>query len=229
MIHFKIRTVCGVLACCAIALLVSTKASADSSTTDAAAWIGIQPSSMVIAQFTQEQTATVLSAIHNSTALRNAILTEHANADTAAELVTVFDDALRANPDNVAAAASLESANSSLALARSRIQALREDLFNSATIAATAVQRDRLLAFRMAENRRVPAEFRIHARSEQEWTGIETALRAERRAIRKGELLDTTHSTVLLSVRSHPDVVAASAGLQSDLAAMKSLFQQFDS
>lgn len=213
----------------AIALMLTSGGYADDSTSDVAAWIGITPESMVVAQFDVPQATAVLNALDESSELRGAIADQHAQADAASDAVTTLSESLQANPDDPDLLASFEEASTALAAAQSQIEALRNDLFAAAVASASEAQRQRLIIWRSAGDRRIPAEARVQAHPADEWQQVEAAVRAERRALRRGEELDTEQAALLNTIRSHPDVVQAAANLQANLAPMKVLFQQFDS
>lgn len=83
---------------CVIALALTSGGYADDSTSDVAAWIGIRPESMVVAQFDVPQATAVLNALDESSELRGAIAAQHAQADAASEAVTALSESLQANP-----------------------------------------------------------------------------------------------------------------------------------
>jgi hypothetical protein len=207
-------------------LLWTTCGYADDSVADAAASVGLTPESMVVADIDIAQVAPMLTAVQSEVELRQSLNAQHAAADVAAVNVTNLSELLQQSPDDEQLVAQHEAALNALQTAKDQIEALRGELFESATAPASADQITKLLVWRSGDGFRVPPEFRAVERTEDEWRAIEAALRAESRALRLNEELDELHAQLLNNVRSQAAVIDAGSRLQTDLQAVQTLFEQ---
>jgi hypothetical protein len=208
-------------------LLCTSRGYADGSTADDAALIGLTPEALVVASVDLAQATMMLNSIQSEGELRQNLQAAHQAADAAASAVTILAEALRQQPDDGQLVAQYDASASALQAARDQIELVRGQLFESATESASAEQVAKLLIWRSGNGFRVPPEFRAVERTADEWSSIEAALRAERRAARLNEVLDESVAQLLNTVRSHAAVTAAASQLQANLQAMQGLFDQF--
>lgn len=150
-----------------------------------------------------------LSAIEAVDAATATVTARHAEAATG------DDDAIVAY---AAAQVALSTAVTAAATAR-------DALIAEVTDALPALQAAKLAAYQAASDEKVPPAYRVATYTAAEWDAIEVALRAEKRATRKGTELADEHEAVLLDVRANPQVIAAEASLLIMLPEMKTIFQ----
>lgn len=206
-----------------IAVAATRYASADS-LLDTAADLGVTPHSMIVAGATPAQAEAILAALDGASDLRAQLDARRADAHQAAEAATLLAEAASMT-ENEEVHASYAAALAELEAIQSEVSALRTTLRNQVTSGLTSEQLQRLAAWRDAGPRRVPYEFRVAVRTAESWQAIERALRAEARAIRRGEDLDLDHAQTLLLVRSEPAVQVAAASLSTQWTAMNAVFE----
>lgn len=115
-----------------------------------------------------------------------------------------------------ALAASLESAVTALETARSTVR-------ETAMSGMPSGQRSALDHVDAARQWKVPVEFKIVARTAEEWSEIEQAVRREARCIRVGQTIEPEHASLLASIRSESAVVAAASAVGQQRAAIEAV------
>lgn len=207
----------------ALIVLAAARSARAESLLDAAADLGITPHSMLVAGATPAQAEEILIALEGATDERAQLEARRVDAHAAAEAATLLADAASMTEDADVHTA-YEASLAALAAIQSEVASLRATLRNQVTNGLTTEQLQRLAAWRDAGPQRAPHEFRVATRTAESWQAIERALRAEARAIRRGNDLALEHAQVLLLVRAEPAVQVAAVAIATQWPAMAAVF-----
>lgn len=188
--------------------------------------LSITPEAAVIAGL--ESVASIAANLESEPELRQVLSAQRATVEAAASQATTLWNNVLANPDDQQVETQYAAAIAGLQSAKSQLASTTEELFDTAVQGLTQAQVDRLVTWRTTQGRRVPPEFRVTSRSDEQWQAIEAALVAEKRAERLGEELDSDHDQVLGAVRAEFDVIAAANALQSGLLPMQADFEELE-
>ena len=211
----------------ALATLWSQAASAQS-ITGIAAQIGITPESVVIADLDGTSASLVLGHLEEAAALCQNLAAQHLAVDAAGVSVTALSESLLNDPGNEELIPQHQAALAALQVAKEQVVELREALFEVAVAGISPEKVAMIVVCRQGAPYRVQAGFRATQQTDNQWKAIERALRAEGRAIRRGESLDETHADLLAEVRSDQVVIEAQLHLQLNFDLMQQIFDQFE-
>ena len=190
----------------------------------AAAEIGITPESVVLAGL-ENQADTMLTRLEDAADLRAALMAKHIESSNVASQVTSLAEQLLSSAEDPVLSAQYAQAVADLEAIQLEITVLHGDLFAVATAGYTIQQKNTLQLVKSNAQYRVPAEFRVLTLTVDEWKSTEKALRAERRALRRGEDLDPVYEALLLDLRTDPAVTSAAQQLTLHLSAVEQVFQ----
>ncbi len=217
---------------CLMLLVLSfatASARAEISVLAAAAEVGITPESIVLADL-QTHTVSILTAIESGSDARATLASAHQVVDAAAATVAQLAAALQVGVEDselavlvaqhTSAVADLQSRRQELAAAQTTIFQLATNGMPSALIAC-------LTTCQQSAAYRVPPEFRVLVRTEEQWKQIEGSLRAEKKALLRGRSVPVEDAQRLLNCRSDLQVIAASQRLSVHLTTVRQLFQGF--
>lgn len=202
----------------------SFNAGAADDTAAAATELGLTPESLVASGFTTTDAAVILYRIETAATLRQNLANTHELTATAAQQVTALATLLQNGDTDDTAVQAYESAVQQFETARAQVVSGRNALLEAGLDGFPAAMIQKLTMFREGAGMGVPAELRVVQRTTAQWAQIKRALRAEKRAIRRGEDLDETHANLLTTVRSDAAVVTAASNLSQGLDAMRALF-----
>jgi hypothetical protein len=191
-----------------------------------AAEVGITPQSMVGADVVNH-TSAVLSRFSSADAIVGDLVQTRALMHAAAAEATSLSKQVVDDPNNADLAAAYEQALAELQFQRDQLSALQTDLFDHVTEDMPDEATDRLLVWRQSSSYRVAPEFRVLEFPPDNWRLIEKALRAEARAARRDETLDDAYTDLLAGLRSNADVIAARQRLDTSLAIVEQIFDDF--
>ncbi len=206
--------------------LASSTAQAATPVLAAAAEIGITPETLVLADL-QTHATSILAEIETEENLRFLLEATHQLADQAAAEATALRQQVVAGNDDPDLIATYESRLAELQGHQLQIASFRSSLMAAATAGMPAAQLESLATCSGASHQRVPREFRVVARTDAQWKQIGRALRAERRALRRGTALAPEHAAVLNDLRANPQVTAATVRLDLHLQAVEQVFAGF--
>lgn len=147
-------------------------------------------------------------------------------ADLLCARVTQLRAQLHLDPTNVQVAAQLRLAKAQLRAGRAHVEAAGNAVTVRAVTALPTAIASRLAASRDGRATRVPPEFWCVSRAQVEWVKLRADLTAERRALRLGRSLPSGPAGRLAQARAHPDVVAATENLSTQLASIRSAFEE---
>lgn len=220
----------GMVAASALMLLWSTSAHAqETDVVTAAAELGVTPKTLVVADFTTQEAQTLLAQLDGAATERQALEARHDEATQAAAQLSALREAIKQNPEDSETRQQYETALSDFEAAQTAVESACTALFEAATEGIDPSKVQAIVDCRSGIGRRVPAAFLANDRTEDEWWMIERAVRAERRALRRGYELDPAHEQVLSDVRAEPEVQAARLRLDGDLDAMEAVFTAYQS
>ena len=196
-------------------------------TTTVAVEIGLTPQSAVIANLSSTQASTALAQLQAAGELRQLLTAKHQAVDTASLAVTQLSQLLRTDSGNEELLQQYEVAKEALIAAKEQVVELQEALFD---VAVAGIQADKVAMINVCNSGaryRVQSQLRAKLRTRAQWKTIDRALRAEKRAIRRGEDLDEEHANLLTQVRADQVVITAEIHLNQNLEMMKQTFAQY--
>ena len=186
--------------------------------------IGLTPVPLTMAGIIPGQVQPMLVELQDADALRQELLQLATTADELGQAITHLSEALFVDPTLPGLAGQHESATEELSGVQAQMAQIREELFELSTTGLTPAQRQVLQACQDSAERRVPAEFKVLAQSEQQWAAIEQALIAEARALRLDEPVPADAAALLGQIRNEHAVVAAQQALAVGLDVMDAQF-----
>ena len=191
------------------------------------AQIGITAEAVVVAGLEVAEVEQTLNRLSEASELC-ALLSDQkvAAAEMAASLTALREQIMSTN-DNDAVVAEHASVLSALAAQLATISATRQQLRDVALEGIAPAKRALLEVWRASGSYRAPGHFKVVSRSHADWKAIERALRAESRAVRRGETLDPEYAGLLAEVRSDPAVAAAEVQLELGLSVAEAVFSQY--
>lgn len=208
--------------------LVGKAAFAQTAITAVAAELGITPQSTVIANLSPTQASQVLAYLQGAIELRQQLIVKHQAVDAAASTVTELSQLLLTDSGNDEALEQYETAKEVLTAAREQVVEVRVALFEIAVVGIGAEKVAMINVCRSGARYRVQSPLRAKQRTVAQWKTIERALRAEKRANRRGEDLNEDYANLLAQVRADQVVIEAEIHLNQNLEMMKQTFAQYD-
>jgi len=192
-----------------------------------AAELGITAESLVVAGL-HGHAESVMNAIDAQPQRRTELLLLHQSMDQATQAITSITAEIQSTGANIELQAQLSSAQASLASLQTQVDTKRSELLEIVTEGLPGNSLILLANWRTAATFNVDPQYRVAERSAEQWKSIEGALRAEKRAIRRGTELDPTQATLLTDLRQESEVGAAAARLSAQLATTQAVFDQFN-
>lgn len=189
-----------------------------------AAELGVCPESAIVAGV--ENIAPILNAIDAESGLQQSLASHREALLTASTNVTALWQALEIDSENQSLHSQYESAVAAKLSAQTQISVALQALFEAATENLSEQQVQRLTNWRLSQGRKVPPEFRIKQRTDQDWMNLEIALIAEKRAMRLGTALNEAQAELLADARADLEVIEAATALQNELPLMEAQFEQ---
>jgi hypothetical protein len=186
--------------------------------------LGFTPESLAIAGVSPSQSEALLTTLVAETELCEAYLAAATAADEASRVLAECADGALSSTEVTQAAAQVQLDSARAAAAEASAD-LREALEASLTTQQIAI----IDTARTSATISVPQEFRVLTLSAEQWAAVECACRAERRAIRCGDTLDEEMQTLLSSLRSDTNVIAAEQLLETNLAAIEQVLVAIES
>lgn len=190
--------------------------------------IQLSPAALAVAGLSHQDAEAILLRLHEEDELRESLGEAGIALDVANTALTAAAIAYRHAPLSSTAASDLAAAELDVHDARAALASVRTQLLAAALYGVSTTAVDVIEAWTDTVGHQVPDEFRVLSRTSSEWIVIEEALRAEKRAVQRGETLDSEHASLLQSIRSDNAVIAASLGIQTNLAAIQYVFEQFN-
>jgi len=197
------------------------------STLTAASEIGITPESLVVADL-QAHASSIVSGIDAQLVRRTELLLLHQSMDQATQAISSTTAEIQSTGANIELQTQLSSAQASLASIQAQLVTKRSELLAVVTEGLSGNSLILLGNWRTAATFNVDPQYRVAERSAEQWKSIEGALRAEKRAIRRGTELDPIQATLLTALRQESEVSAAAARLSAHLATTQAVFDQFN-
>lgn len=170
------------------------------------------------------QTTGLLANLAESATLIAALSAADAAASEAGTALTAAQEAMRRSDGNDGAYEAAATAQAAFDQALAARITARTALFNAATEGLGSEAKVKLAALSAGLVHIVPREFTVLTMTPEEWVNVEAALRAESRASRMGTTLAEGQATLLHSIRTHADVVAAQGNLNNGIGAVESAF-----
>lgn len=192
-----------------------------------AAAVGLTPESLVVADVTPVQASAMMTDLVTFGDLQAELEGAMQDLVDAKIVLAQAEAALRLDPSDEARQLQVQQSRQNLANSELLLNEKQSDVFTEAVAGLPPQKAGSLQLWISAAGADVPAEFRVLQRSEDDWKAVEKALRAERRALRRGEALEPAMEQLLTALRTEPAVVAAKQRLDSHLPAMKALFDQY--
>ncbi len=223
---FTIKAIHILVACMLIAMCCRITA-AEHNTITVAAEIGITPKSLVVAD-AEEHANTVLTLVVSAPDLRATLDTARSELNTAAMASRMATRASAEHPGDSDLAAAYQTARAVLETKRSAYTTARNGLFAHVTAGLSDAQRTYLVRWQSSARFRVPDSFRVLQRTDEHWKAIGRALRAERRAAKRGDQLDPAMASLLANIRAEFDVIAAQNRLLAYLPQVETVFESFE-
>lgn len=192
-----------------------------------AAEVGLSAETMAASGLSATDAQAVLTRLAGETTARQAI------ADAADHLVSLsFEESLlltayRANPGDEAARTAWRNKRQEVVSARAELAQARTNLFQQIISEQTANRIASLTACRSAQGVRAPFEFRVVARSAEDWQVIESAIVAEARAQAEAEPVPDEASSVLNPIRASSSVANAASSLGANLISIRQVLTGF--
>ncbi len=215
------------LAFAGCAATCGASAQAESDVIAVAIEIGLTPESIVLAQLDEELPGLLL-ALESVPEMRQALDQAHESADVAAALLTELSKEMLSEAADPYLVAEYQSAMTELNDSRAQVETFREVVFQHVTNPISQDQLDALALWRDASIYRVPAAFMVLDRTPEEWKIVEKAMRAEKRAMRRGETLNAAYAQLLGDIRSDIDVVEALQRIEANLATIDQVFKTYE-
>lgn len=180
-----------------------------------AAQVGIDARTASVAGATGAEVESLLASVFQAVELRTNCATTRALWAEASASLLIAEKELAEKPGDPSLLAIRDAKESDVASARTARDSADVALFQFATSSLHPEVVARLSIAAGNAARRVPTEFIVLTRSPEEWSVIETAIRAESRAVRTGTELADEHAALLAGLRQDPAVVAAVARLDA--------------
>ncbi len=196
-------------------------------TTAVAAELGITPQSTVIADLSSTQASQVLAHIQAAGELRQELAAKHLAVDAAAVIVTQLSQLLLSDSGNEELLLQYEIANEDFTAAKEQVIEIQEAIFEVAVVGIGVEKVAMISVCKDGARYRVQSPFHARLHTHAQWKAIERALRAESRAIRRGEDLVEDYANLLAEVRADQVVIEADIHLQLNLETMVQTFAQY--
>ena len=185
---------------------------------------GLLPESLVVAGLGQLQGTAVLAAAPGAADQVYAVLAAEAAVDGAGATLTQSEEALLFAPGTQELVAARDAAKTALSAAVAGLDTARSELRSALLAGFPGSVASTVATYAASATRSVPPEFRVLAKSPEEWSLVEAAVRGEARASRVGQPQDQAQAALLAGIRSSPPVAAAKAALAANLAGMDHAF-----
>jgi len=183
---------------------------------------GLDPEALATAGLSSQDAANVVGSFSSAMASEPGRL-EKADADYAA--ARVESDALRRKIRSGLASAEeikeFQSAKSALSSAEGDRADTLDDWFSDAVVGLSEAKVDALTTLRENRHWKLPIEFLVIDRTEQEWVSVREALNNERISAKYGDPADATHQADLSTWRSDAACSAAKANSDANSASIK--------
>jgi len=187
---------------------------------------GLTPETLAASGATGTLAAAVLTRIAQFPNEQLQLSEAQSAADLLCARVTQLRAQLQLDPTNAQVAAQLRLAKTQLRVGREHIEAAGDAVTARAVAALPTAIASRLAASRDGRASRVPSEFWCVTRTQVEWIKLRADLTSERRALRLGRSLPSGPNGRLAQARAHPDVVAATQNLSTQLVSIRAAFEQ---
>ncbi|MCW5775731.1 MAG: hypothetical protein KIS87_04715 [Phycisphaeraceae bacterium] len=197
--------------CVGVIATAATPSIASDDAVRAAIELGITPSAAAAAGINGTAATALLARIGNATEERLALSKAHASVRQLTRQVSALRVHLQRHPNDDNAAAELRASLQSLAAANQSVRAALDELWSVALEGVQHPADAGLVAQRAGRGRVIDVPLRATMRSDAQYLELESALVAERRALRLGEDLPDEVRDVLVSARTAPEVITANA------------------
>ncbi len=191
-----------------------------------ASQIGITPELVIVAGFDGTSVTTMLSRLEAATTERQAVEACHAACDAANTEAAARRATYLASPDEEGVRQHYETAMAAAATARENLRSALDDLFEVVTDGLNGTWVAKLEAIRLVDSIDLPPQFLALSLTEPQKARLQAALRAEQRAQRRGEALETHYAELLADLRGEPVVQQAQTRLSQMLATIEGLFEE---
>lgn len=190
-------------------------------TVQLAARIGVTAESLVVAGFSANEAQSIVDELGTNGDYASALAAARSLVDTKAAALAAAEASLQGSPENSELIAARNTARTELLAAQAAFRAAPAAARAALVASADSGKKAILETYAAGAGRSAPPEFKAISRTNEEWTALESALRAEARAARRGEELASEKASLLSSARSNEDVAAAKTRLDNTLAAVK--------
>lgn len=192
-----------------------------------AADLGVVPEALVIAGITSaNEINAIFQSLDEATELRQAYIDARLAIDEAAETMSALSAFLRMNPQDSELIAQYESAAAAKLNAEQSFASTREALESAAFDGFSGQAITAIQTWRASAHRRVPPEFRVLQRTDEQWKAIEAAVRAQQRSAQFGTSLHPDHADLLVDIAAETAVIDAANNLATYLSFVQSAVQQ---
>lgn len=186
--------------------------------------VGLTPECLAASGLDAAQATALLSRMDAATEAVGAFSGATAALDSAINELVAMDQQLVANPNDEETASARDALSETLPALRSQAASAKNALIFAALQNLSSESQSRLERFMIAAGSTLPASMRVYPMTGPDRRTLEAALTAERRASQSGSTVDSSIASALTACRSHSDVVAATVGLSSNLAAIEAVY-----
>lgn len=186
---------------------------------------GITPETLAASGATGTLAAAALDQINQAPTEQQQFVNAQSSASDLAGQVSQLRQQVRQDPTNATLVAQLRAAKTQLHASHQSVKVAGDAVTSRAAAGLPSACSQRLAASRGGIARRTPPEFWAVARTTNEWKQLRADLTVERRAIRVGQALPAGTATRLAQARAHPDVVAATQAINTQLPSIRAAFE----
>lgn len=192
---------------------------------DSAVQIGLSPEALVVADL-DAYTDSILAQMNAAENLRSQLKSAQEAVTSAVDTLSIIN-LMIVEADDSSSAVQHEAAALALQIACSQLDQVAQQMRNEIAMDLPVNGVALLTMLSISHEFAVPAEFRIMPLSVEQWKDVEGALRAERRALRRGESLDADQDQLLSTIRGSSDVIAASMRTTTHLSIVQTMFTNY--
>lgn len=186
--------------------------------------IGLTPECLAASGLDATEVGSLLARLDTASESVGALAAATAALDAAIDQIVAMDGRLLTDPGDDETATAREAIVDTLPILQSHMTSARNALIFIGLQGLGSETQTRVERFVSAAGSTLPASMRVFPATGPERRALEAALTAERRASQGGTTVDSSAASILSACRSHPDVVAATVGLSSNLAAIEAVY-----
>lgn len=184
---------------------------------------GLSPDSLAACGANGASVATLFSSSRSWLAEHGTQLSAAWSADRAAGAeVSAIERRIQSGRPLEGDVSQISSKRAAAASARAAAEEANREFFEAAAVGLGETVRDRLWIARSNQGRGVPIQYRVVNRTDEQWALLRDACSSARISAGRSESPDGDASQLLADASAQSEVVAAKAGVESNLAQIKS-------